>query len=607
MPVISISGVSISFSGPNVLDKVNLHIDRAERVCLVGRNGSGKSTLLKLIAGIHGVDEGTITFPEGGSAALLPQEVPSDMRGSVGFGETGKQLLESRKGANTQEIDPDEQWRIEQRIDSLAAELDLDPQAETSLLSGGQKRRALLGRALAKDPIAVILDEPTNHLDIESILWLESYLKKSDKTILFVTHDRAFLRSLATRIVEVDLGKIISYKCDYDAYLTRRDERLAAEEKNRQAFEKKLGQEEAWIRQGIQARRTRNQGRVKSLLKLREERRNQRKRAGDSSFSLQNASLSGRKVITATNTACDLGGTRILNPFSIEIFRGDRIGVIGPNGSGKTTLLKMLLGNLNPSEGSVEHGTKLEISYFDQLRSQIDETKTPFDNIADGNEFVVIGDEKKHVISYLQEFLFTPDRARVSTKTLSGGERNRLLLAKLFTRPANLLVMDEPTNDLDAETLELLEEHVSNFQGTLLIVSHDRAFLENTITFLISIDKSGNVQHFNGGYNDWAKLQRQQNASISNLATKASQETWKRRAKKFTNKQQKELDALPGLVDELETRKATLIEKLSDPDLYRKGPDESKIINAELADLEEKMHSALERWEELESLKESLA
>ena len=613
MPVISISGVSISFSGPAVLDKINLHIDRGERVCIVGRNGSGKSTLLKLITGMYGVDEGSITFPEGGQAALLPQEVPSDLEGTVfeiiarGFGDKGNRLIASRSGQSVEDLDPEEEWRMEQRIESVAAELDLDPQSDASLLSGGLKRRALLGQTLATDPIALVLDEPTNHLDIDSILWLETYLKKGDKTLVFVTHDRAFLRNLATRMVEVDLGQLVSYRCDYDSYLVRRDERLATEEKNRQAFEKKLSQEEAWIRQGIQARRTRNQGRVKALTKLREERRNQRARAGTSAFTMQSAGLSGRKVITATNVACDYEGKRLLKSFSLDIFRGDRIGVIGPNGSGKTTLIQTLLGKLEPSEGSVEHGTKLEIAYFDQLRDQIDETKTPFDNIADGNEFVMIGNEKKHVISYLQEFLFTPDRARVSTKTLSGGERNRLLLAKLFARPANLLVMDEPTNDLDAETLELLEEHVSNFPGTLIIVSHDRAFLESTITFLIATDKDGNIHQFNGGYNDWTRQQNTQLSPQTTQNTQSSRQTWKQRTPKLTRKQRQELDELPGLIDDLEQQKAEIIKSLTDPELYRDGPARSKELEDEMADIDSKLTDALQRWEELETLLESLA
>jgi len=612
MPALSLSDVTISFSGPPVLEKAQLHVDGGERVCVVGRNGAGKSTLLKLVAGEYAPNEGSVAFPEGGTASFLPQEVPGATRGTVieivaqGFGREGEELIKFKKRSAEPSLDPDRQWQIEHRIEAVAAELQLDLAASFNSLSGGMKRRALLGRAIVSEPAVLVLDEPTNHMDLDSIVWLENYLLHSGLTLLFVTHDRAFLNKLATRIVEVELARLASYACDYPTFLQRKEDLLQAQAKNRMAFDKKLAQEEAWLRQGIKARRTRNEGRVQALRKMRDEKRAQRSRQGAASFSLQDAQLSGRKVITASQASCRIEVRQILKPFDLEIMRQDRIGIIGPNGSGKTTLIRLLLGQIEPASGSVVQGTKLEIAYFDQLRQQLDETKTVFDNVADGNESVVINGRQRHVITYLQDFLFTPERARVSLKTLSGGERNRLLLAKLFAKPANLLVLDEPTNDLDTETLELLEELILEFPGTLLLVSHDRAFLDNTITSLIVIDRHGQVSEHPGGYEDWERKAKPGRSIASPAKPKPSLQSWKEKEPRFTNKQRRELEGLPARIEELESRKEVQVNKLADPALYQHEAERVKELQSELASLETELEALYGRWEELETLRASL-
>ncbi|MBD5781436.1 ATP-binding cassette domain-containing protein [Pelagicoccus sp. NFK12] len=619
MPVLSVTELTISFSGPAVLENASLHIDRGERVCVLGRNGAGKSTLLKVISGEYGANSGSITFPEGGVATALPQEIPQDLDASVreivtsGFGAEGEALLALHADRPHSPLDPERQWKMEASIEQTLKDLQLDPDARFPTLSGGLKRRALLGKALVCEPSVLILDEPTNHLDIESILWLEDFLIGSKLTLLFVTHDRSFLKRLATRIVEVDLAQLNSFRCDYETYLARKEELLEIEAKNRAAFEKKLSQEEAWLRKGIKARRTRNEGRVLALKKMRDERASWRSRSGNASFSLQQSSSSGAKVITVKQASVSYGEKQILKAFDAQIMRGDRIGVIGPNGSGKTTLLKLLLGKLQPSSGEVEHGTKLEIAYFDQMRAQLDYDKTVFENVADGNETVPVNGKQRHVMTYLQDFLFTPERARASIKTLSGGERNRLLLARLFTQPANLLVLDEPTNDLDAETLELLEERILEFDGTLLLVSHDREFLENTVTSLFVVQTGGAVTEHHGGYNDWQARRKQQLAAqqasakqASESSAKPSRNNWKEKKPKFTNKLRNELEALPKRIEELEERKEALVGVLADPATYQEGESKIVALKSEMGEIESELETAFERWEELETLKESL-
>ncbi len=611
MPVLSLTDVTISFSGPPVLENVSLHIDRGERVCVLGRNGSGKSTLLKTIAGDYQPNSGSIAFPEGGRAVTLQQEIPDNLQGSVfeviasGFGEPGTALARIRNKERDVELDPDAQWRMEQRVERLVAELGLALDAPFHSLSGGMKRRALLGRALSNSPSLLALDEPTNHMDIDSILWLENYLLKSDLTLVFVTHDRSLIRTLSTRIVEVDLARLNSFHCDYDTYLERKAALLEAEAKNQSAFDKKLSKEEAWLRQGIKARRTRNEGRVKALVKLRKERAARRARPGQASGAIQSAAPSGRKVVTAEDVSVHLSGTCILQPFSLEVMRGDRIGIVGPNGSGKTTLIRTLLGEIEPQSGSVEHGTKVQVAYFDQLREQLDDDATVFDNIADGNETVQIDGHSRHVITYLQDFLFTPDRARASLKTLSGGDRNRLLLAKLFTRPANLFILDEPTNDLDTETLELLEERIMDFSGTLLLVSHDRAFLENTVTSLITIDSKGRVEEHNGGYEDWVS-KRPVPLTTSGSQKKAKRNNWKSRPPRFTKRDQAELDSLPDKIEAIDARKEAIAQNLADPQTYKTDPSFAETSKHELDELERDSERIFERWEALENLKASL-
>ena len=611
MPVLSLTDVTVSFSGPPVLDNVSLHIDKGERVCVIGRNGSGKSTLLKTIGGVYSPGVGSITFPEGGQAAILQQEIPqiSDCKVfdviASGFGTQGKALSRIRNGETVVELDPDAQWKMEQRVERLGEDLGLCLDTTFQSLSGGMKRRALLGKVLSVKPSVLALDEPTNHMDIDSILWLENYLLKSALSLIFVTHDRSFIRKLSTRIVEVDLAKLNSFRCDYETYLSRKADILEAEAKTQSAFDKKLSKEEAWLRKGIKARRTRNEGRVRALKQLRRDRAARKSRAGKASGSMQNATQSGRKVISAENVSVSLSGVSILRPFSIEIMRGDRIGIIGPNGSGKTTLIRTLLGEIDPESGTIEHGTKVHVAYFDQLREQLNGDATVFDNIADGNESVTIDGRSRHVITYLQDFLFSPERARVPIKTLSGGERNRLLLAKLFTKPANLFVLDEPTNDLDTETLELLEEKIMEFPGTLLLVSHDRSFLENTVTSLIATDSIGHVEEHNGGYEDWlTKCQKLSDRSA--VPKKGTRSDWKTRPPKFSKKDQQELDSIPEMIDAIDKRRAQIAHKLADPQTYKNDPTYAETSKRELVELDVESDRVFARWEKLEIMKESI-
>ncbi len=611
MPVLSLTDLTISFSGPAVLENANLHVDRGERVCILGRNGAGKSTLLKVVSGQYEANSGSVAFPEGGRATCLSQEIPEDIDATVGeivasgFGAEGEALmaLQTNQPYAHASLDPERQWKMERRIESVLKELHLEADMPFNTLSGGLKRRALLGKAIVYEPAVLLLDEPTNHLDIDSILWLETFLLASRLTLLFVTHDRAFLKKLATRIVEVDRGQLHSFRCDYPTYLQRKEELQATEERQRATFDKKLAQEEAWLRKGIKARRTRNEGRVKALEEMRKQRRAWRQSAGSASFSLQQKKHSGAKVITAKQASAAAGGRQVLNSFDLQIMRGDRIGIIGPNGSGKTTLLRLLLGRLEPHSGSVERGTKLQVAYFDQMRALLDDSKTVFENVADGNESVSINGKSRHVMTYLQDFLFTPNKARASLKTLSGGERNRLLLAKLFTQPANLLVLDEPTNDLDAETLDLLEELIMEFDGTLLLVSHDRDFLESTITSLIVLQKDGQVTEHPGGYQDWATRAVQK---ASPLAKPVSGKNWKERKPRFSNKQREELAALPERIETLDTRKEEIVGTLANPATYQGDSEEVVRLKDELREIDEALDQAYLRWDELERLLKSI-
>ncbi len=608
MALLSLLDLDLSFGGPPILDKVNFQVDPGERVCLVGRNGAGKTSLMRVIAGEMKPDAGSVFRPEGSVATRLTQEIPEDVHGTI------HDLVAA---GSRDPSGHEEDWEREVRLEDLLLRLRLDPLQEFSALSGGLKRRTLLARALAAQPNLLLLDEPTNHLDVESILWLEEFLLSSGLTLFFVTHDRAFLRRLATRIVELDRGRLTSWACDYDTYLVRKQEVLEAEERQQALFDKKLAQEEAWIRRGVRAQRSRAQSRVNQLMAMRAERRARRDRAGNATLRLAEAERSGVKVVNVENMSYAWPGQPpLVRDFSTTIIRGDKIGLIGPNGAGKTTLIKLLLGQIAPTVGTVAHGTKLEVVYFDQLRAQIDDTKTVADNVADGNATVTIEGRTRNVISYLQDFLFEPGRARTPARVLSGGERNRLLLARLFTKPANVLVLDEPTNDLDAETLELLEDLLVEFNGTLLVISHDREFLDNVVTSTLVFEGQGRIGDYVGGYTDWlsqrpaaasaeksttktapAKNVVRGNTALADPATLSSPAA----ARKITNKERKELETLPARIEALEREQTEVAAQLADPTLYKSNPAKFQQTTQRLAALERDHAQAFARWEELEA------
>ncbi len=603
MPLLQLRGVTLRYTDRPLLDKVDLQIDPGERVCLVGRNGTGKTSIMRVIAGEEQPQEGEITKPNGVVLTRLPQEVPEGIEGTV-FEVIHAGL---RIGGT------EEDWEADVRVEDLMQEMGLPAEASFASLSGGLKRRVLLARALAGQPDVLLLDEPTNHLDLESILWLENFLLKAKPTLFFVTHDRAFLRKLSTRIVELDRGHLTSWACDYDTYLERKGAALEAEEKQWAAFDKKLAQEEAWLRQGVKARRTRNEGRVRALKALRAERGKRRERVGTAKIELQEGSTSGQKVIEAKDVCFGFGGTPIVDHFSTTLWRGDKIGIIGPNGCGKTTLLKLLLGRLEPESGSVTLGTKLEIVYLDQLRDQIDGEKSVGWNVAGEAETVTFQGRPRHIHSYLGDFLFPSDRVRMPAKMLSGGERNRLLLARLFLQPANVLVLDEPTNDLDAETLELLEELLVNYEGTLLLVSHDRAFLDNVVTGTLVHEGNGRFTEYMGGYEDWvrqrkiAEAARNAPAPASSLPAATPQKGVKiEKGRKFLNREQRELDELPAKIEEMEAKQAELSERLADPALYQSKDGEFQKVERELNELHHTIEKTMARWEELEKLRSEL-
>ena len=584
-----------------MLDRVNLQIDRGERVCLVGRNGAGKSTLMKVISGVLKPDDGQVFRPGGGTISTLQQEVPAGLAGTV------RSVVEGEGGSYEEHND----WERHDRVETLMEKMGLPPEMEFSALSAGQKRRVLLARGLVEEPQLLLLDEPTNHLDLESIRWLEEFLLEWGGALLFVTHDRAFLRRLATRIVEVDRGRLIGWQCDYDTFLVRKQAVLEAEEVQRAQFDKKLAQEEEWIRRGVKAQRSRAQNRINALKSMRAERAARRDRAGTAKITAQEAERTGFKVVTCENVSFKYQDRWIIRDFTTRIERGDKIGIVGPNGAGKTTLLRLLLGQLAPQTGAVEHGTKLEIVYFDQLRAQLDETMRVQDAVADGNATVTINGKTRHVISYLEDFLFEPARARTPIKALSGGERNRLLLARLFTKPANVLVLDEPTNDLDAETLELLEDLLVEFGGTVLLVSHDRAFLNEVSTSLLVFEGEGRIGEYIGGYDDWQKERAAQAAAAAAAEEKAKREARGATAKagagaaakparKLSNKERAELEALPKRIEVLEAEQATLTAKLADPTFFKTAGAEVARATGRLQEIETELATAYARWSELE-------
>jgi ATP-binding cassette subfamily F protein uup len=627
MALLGLRGITVSFGGPALLDGVELSIERGERLCLVGRNGSGKSTLMKVLSGEIVPEDGEVVRQGGLKVARLTQEVPHGLTGSVydvvaaGLGAAGALLAEYHHVSHElaadcsdamlrkleqvqQRLEAAGGWELNREVETVLSRLELPAEAEFSALSGGLKRRVLLAQALITKPDLLLLDEPTNHLDIDAITWLEEFLLGFNGTLLFVTHDRSFLQRLATRIIELDRGRLTSWPGDFATYLRRKQEALDAEAGANALFDKKLAEEEVWIRQGIKARRTRNEGRVRALEAMRRERTERRERQGTARLQLNEADRSGKLVVEAEGVSFSYDGKPVIKDLSTVIMRGDKVGIIGPNGAGKTTLLRLLLGQLAPQQGSVRLGTKLEVAYFDQHRAILDEEMTVLDNVAQGSEQITVNGQSKHVMSYLQDFLFAPARARTPVKALSGGERNRLLLARLFTQPANVLVMDEPTNDLDMETLELLESLLVDYAGTLLVVSHDRAFLNNVVTSTLVFEGEGRIGDYVGGYDDWLRQRRSEPAARPVEKTAAAAAPAERRDKpkaKMSYKEQRELETLPQRIEALEAEQQALHQAMSAPDFYQQDKAAVTATQDRLAALEDELTAAYERWEMLEA------
>ncbi|MBP2647405.1 MAG: uup [Gemmatimonadetes bacterium] len=627
MALLGMQDVTIAFGGPAVLDAASFAIERGERVCLLGRNGAGKSTLMKLLDGTLVPDSGSIARQTGITVARLEQEVPDRLEGTVfevvaaGLGEPGRLLARYHEASHRVQahgsaaalreldrlhsaLDAAGAWHVNNQVESVLLHLGLDADASFATASGGRKRQALLARAFVSKPDLLLLDEPTNHLDVTAVEWMEDFLVGSGMTLLFVTHDRAFLRHVATRIVELDRGRLEDWGADYDTYLERKDAALAVEEREWALFDKKLAKEETWIRTGIKARRTRNEGRVRALEALRLERAARRERVGSVRLQAQEAERSGRLVVEARNVSFSRGEGPIVRDLTTTISRGDRVGLIGPNGSGKTTLLRLLLGELAPDSGTIRHGANLEVAYFDQLRDQLDPEQTVFDSIADGADFIETAGGRKHVLGYLRDFLFPPERMRTPVRALSGGERNRLLLARLFTRRFNVLVLDEPTNDLDLETLDLLEDLLIEYSGTLLVVSHDRDFLDNVVTSTLVFEGGGRVGEYAGGYADWVRQRppipdaSPAPAEPKRAAPAAAASIRKRR---LSFREAKELEALPHEIDAREQEREQLYASLADPTFLRDGTAVAK-AKARLAQVIAQIDSLTERWESLETI-----
>jgi ATP-binding cassette subfamily F protein uup len=596
MSLVTLRELSIGFNGPLLLDAVDCRIEAKQRIGLLGRNGSGKTTLMRLIVGQLEPDSGEIVVASGRRVSLLRQDVPADMHGTV------SELIES--GLVGVEL---AEWELQQRLEQIAARMNLDLGAPVDSLSSGMKRRVLLAQAIVSEPDLLLLDEPTNHLDIDAISWLEGFLSAWPGTVLFVTHDRAFLRSLATRILEIDRGRLFDWSCDYDTFLERKEAALAAEEKQNALFDKRLKQEEVWIRQGIKARRTRNEGRVRALEKMRLERQQRREKTGQAKIRIQQGQRSGNLVMVADEVTFAFPDQPIVERFSTEVMRGDKVGLIGPNGVGKTTLLRLLLRTLEPQAGSVRHGTNLQVAYFDQLREQLDDQQSVLDNVGEGSDSVMVDGKPKHLIGYLQDFLFSPERARTEVRFLSGGERNRILLAKLFSKPANVIVLDEPTNDLDAETLELLEAKLVEYQGTVLVVSHDRTFLNNVVTSTIVFEEQG-VREYVGGYDDWLRQRsaggepKKVGGGAKQKPTSKSSERKKSQSQRLGFNEQQELKKLPSVIERLEQQIATLHEKMADPEYFRRSAEVLAADKRTLSECEQQLAAAFEHWAKLDEL-----
>ena len=632
MSLISMSGAWLSFSDSPLLDNTELHIEPNERVCLVGRNGAGKSTLMKILNREVPLDDGRIVYEQDLIVARLQQDPPRNVAGTVfdfvseGVFEQAEHLKAYHAISHLVETDPSEKnmnklaqvmeildhqglWQLDSRINEVLLKLGLDADTELKSLSGGWLRKAALGRALVSAPQILLLDEPTNHLDIESIAWLEDFLKEFQGSIIFISHDRSFIRNMATRIVDLDRGKLVSYPGNYEAYLLAKEEALRVEELQNAEFDKKLAQEEVWIRQGIKARRTRNEGRVRALKALRKERSDRREVMGTAKMQVVEASTSGKIVFEMEDVSYAIAGKQLVSHFSAQVMRGDKIALVGPNGCGKTTLLKLMLSQIQADSGRVHCGTKLEVAYFDQHRAELDPERTVMDNLAEGKQEVMVNGRSRHVLGYLQDFLFHPKRAMTPVKALSGGERNRLLLAKLFLRPSNLLILDEPTNDLDVETLELLEEMIDSYQGTVMLVSHDREFVDNSATECWIYEGNGVINSYVGGYFD-AQQQRRNQKPIRQVAPTESKpsaqpkaEPAKRTANKLSYNQQRELEQLPAQISTLEERIEALQQQMSDANFFTLPHEETQQVLAAFAAAEQELEQAFERWEALEAQK----
>lgn len=642
VPLLTLDSISLAYGMHPLLDDASLVMDAGERVCLLGRNGEGKSTLLRIVSGEITPDSGTVRLDDGAILAVLPQNLPSDddrraydvVAGA--FPETGELLSEYHRLSQQadesalealmkvqERLEALDGWMLDQKVTTILGQYGIDPDRRLNTLSGGWQRRVLLARALVAEPDILLLDEPTNHLDVPAIAWLEDALSQFRGAMLFVSHDRAFIRRMATRIVELDRGKLVSFAASYDRYLDLKEKALAEEERQNALFDKRLKQEEAWIRQGIKARRTRNMGRVRALKAMREEHRQRRVRGGTASFSVEQADRSGKLVVETANAGFHYpDGTAVIRDMNLTILRGDKIGLVGENGTGKTTLVRLLLGDLAPTEGSIRRGTRLEVAYFDQLRGELDLERNALDNLSEGREFIDINGQSKHVLGYLQEFLFTPERARSPVRVFSGGERARLLLAKLFSKPANILVLDEPTNDLDVETLELLEEQLAEFQGTVIVISHDREFLENVVTETVFLDGTGKVREYVGGYSDWRhqggrfpsefggnrpdKQDKHEKPATSaegkpaSGSSPSSETSGKPKPAKLSYKLKLELEQLPGKIETLEQEVADLQDTISDANFYSGPPDDVAATLQKLTDTEARLEQAIERWMELE-------
>ena len=593
MSLVVLQEVSIGYRGPLLLDAVDCRIDTKQRIGLLGRNGAGKTTLMRLMVGEETPDSGEVVVDAMTRVALLPQDVPSDLQGSVA------EII--RQGLSADDL---ADWQADQQVEQIASRMNLETSQEFSQLSAGMKRRVLLARAIVSEPDLLLLDEPTNHLDIDSISWLENFLASWPGTILFVTHDRRFLQKLATRILEIEGGRLFDWSCDYETFLKRKEAALAAEEKQNAQFDKKLAQEEVWIRQGIKARRTRNEGRVRALQKLRQERRQRREKPGEAKIEIQEGQRSGKLVAEVNEISFAYPDLSVVENFSTLVMRGDKVGIIGPNGAGKTTLLRLLLGTLEPQSGSVRHGVNLQVAYFDQLRKQLDEELSVEENVGEGSQSVFINGKAKHVLGYLQDFLFAPERARMPVRFLSGGERNRVLLAKLFARPANVIVLDEPTNDLDAETLELLEERLVSYPGTVLVVSHDRTFLNNVVTSSI-VFEAGQVREYAGGYDDWLRQRSvpgKATEPVVKPAKKAPKPAANTETRRLSFKEKQELSQLPETIEDLESQIGKLHEAMAAAEYYQQSREILAADKAQLTQWEEELSVAVQRWCELEEL-----